>query len=288
MVVRLSDQPNGFEGVNLADAVLTANLFGRATSNLLVAQRLQAAHAEIDFEMRQVAELQRSLLPQQIPNIPRLDIAASYRTATRAGGDYYDFFDIGDGRWGLWIADVSGHGTPAAVVMAMLRTLLHATCQEHCCPADLLEIANRHLCAQTNRFDSIFATAFYGVIDPADGSMNYVCAGHNPPLLVDQSSGVRELNESATLPLGVDAECEFTVSNTTLKSGDTLLLYTDGITEASSPNGDMYGLDRLLRCVRSKVSSAENIINCVMRELAAFTGGGPQSDDQTIVAVRVQ
>ncbi len=288
MVIRLSREADGFDNLNLAEAIMTANLFGRATSNLVVAKRLQEAHDEIDHEMKQIAALQRSLLPERLPRIPGLDIAASYKTAARAGGDYYDFFDLGDGRWGLWIADVSGHGARAAVVMAMLRTLLHARCQQHCCPAELLALANRSLCEQSDRYDSGFVTAFYGVYDPADRTLRYVSAGHNPPLLVDRATRVRELDETQTLPLGVDSGCTFDLAQTSLSAGDTLLLYTDGITEATNEHGEMYGRDRLLSCVCEDVPNAQHIIDCVTHKLLGFTHGGVQSDDQTLVALRVQ
>ena len=288
MVVWMSPDPAGFDNIDLANRVLTANLFGRATSNLLAATRLREAHAELDHELKRVADLQRSLLPLQLPNIPGLDIAASYKTAARAGGDYYDFFDLGDGRWGLWIADVSGHGTPAAVVMAMLRTMLHGRCDCESDPGAMLSFTNRMLCAQADRYDGMFVTAFYGLYDPRDGTLHYASAGHPPPLLVDPRIRVRELDAAQALPLAVDRACDFPECRDRLTPGDTLLLYTDGITDAMNEKGEPYGRDRLLSCVCEDVPNARHIIDCVTCKLLGFTDNRPQADDQTLVALRVR
>lgn len=288
MVVRWSLDPCGFDHVRLADAILTANLFGRATNTLVIARRLEAANLELDFEMKQVADLQRSLLPPKLPTIPTLDIAADYQTAARAGGDYYDFFDLEDGRWGVVIADVSGHGTPAAVVMAILRTLLHARCNQRATPAQTLAVINQHLCEQANRIKGMFVTAFYGIYHPGDGSLHYSCAGHCPPLLVGGSAGVRELDAAQGLPLAVDSACEFPEGRVQLVAGDTLLLYTDGITEAANENGEMYGRDRLLSCVHKEVTNAQHIIECITTKLLVFTKSGSPQDDRTLVAMCVR
>lgn len=286
MVVRMSADPAAFDNVQLADAVLVSNLFGRSTNSLLLAQRLQAAYAELDHENKRVAEIQRALLPARLPQIPSLDIAVSYETAARAGGDYYDFFDLGDDRWGILIADVSGHGTPAAVVMAMLRTMLHARCVECASPAEVLTSANQQLCTQSDRYDGTFVTAFYGILDARKRTLSYACAGHNPPLVVDQRGAVRELNDVQALPLAVDPHGPYPESSTKLHSGDTLLFYTDGITEAADPTGEAYGRQRLLSCVNEDVPNAQHIIDCVVNKLIGFTGGAQQVDDQTLLALR--
>jgi len=288
MVIRLSSDPRHFDNVKLADALLTANLFGRATGNLLVARKLEEAYAELDFEMRRVADIQRSLLPTHAPKDPRIDVALSYQTAARAGGDYYDFFDLGDRRWGILIADVSGHGTPAAVVMAMLRTILHGLCHTSSTPAQLFESANRQLMNQSDRYDGTFVTACYLVLDLNDGSLTYSNAGHNPPLVVDPGANVRELDQAGSLPLGVDRDVSYPVANTRLGSSDTMLLYTDGITEATNDAGAFYGRDRLLSCVSENVPNAQHIIDCVTHKLLAFTGTHEQEDDRTLIAIRMQ
>ena len=288
MVVRFADKPHAFDNVRLADSLMVANLFGRATNTLLLARRLERAYAELDHELRRVAEIQRALLPPALPRIPTLDMAAWYQTATRVGGDYYDFFDLRDGRWGVLIADVSGHGTPAAVVMAMTRTLLHGQCYQCASPPELLERTNQQLCTYSDRLSGSFVTAFYGVYDPRERVLTYSSAGHNPPLLVDAGIRVRELDDAHAMPLAVERDAEFSQGEVRLGAGDTLLLYTDGITEAVNPSGEMYGRDRLLSCVHEDVPNAQHIIDCVTSKLMGFTGGGAQTDDQTLVAMRVR
>ncbi len=288
MVVRMSSDVNGFNHINLADALLTANLFGRATHSLVVARQLERAYANLDYEMKRVAEIQRSLLPPVLPTIDGLDIAASYETATHAGGDYYDFFDLRDERWGVLIADVSGHGAPAAVVMAMLRTVLHGQCHQCATPGEVLSRANRQLCDQHGGFTGTFVTAFYGIYDPREQSLHYASAGHNPPLLVNRRVGVRELNQALTYPLGIEPDMTPGEATARLTPGDTLLLYTDGITEAPNANGEMYGLERLLSCLCEDVPSAKHIIDCVTHKLSAFTDGAARQDDQTLLAMRVR
>jgi sigma-B regulation protein RsbU (phosphoserine phosphatase) len=288
MVVRMSPEPDGFDRVSLASSLLTANLFGRATNNLLAAKRLREAHAQIDHELKRVAQLQRLLLPREFPRIPGVDVAASYSTAARAGGDYYDFFDLGDGRWGLWISDVSGHGALAAVVMAMLRTLLHSRCRCDASPGEVMAEINEHLSRESQRLPGLFVTAFYGIFDPRDGSLGYASAGHNPPLVVGRGSTVRQLDQSQSVPLAVLADADFETGVDRVAPGDTILLYTDGITEAMNTAGEMYGLDRLLSCVREDVPNAQHIVDCVTYKLMGFTGELPQSDDRTLVAMRIR
>ena len=286
-VVRMSSEPDGFDKADVAGAMVTANLFGWATSHLLTVQELQCAQGEIDLEMRQVAAIQRSLLPERLPSIETLDLAVSYNPAARAGGDYYDFFELKDGRWGILIADVSGHGTPAAVVMAMLRTMLHAQCRDCLSPTEVMCSVNRQLCDHSDRLSGTFVTAFYGVYDGSKRTFTYASAGHPPPLLVGRDAGVRELDHAQALPLAVSPDCDFTEHETKLNSGDTLLLYTDGITEAVCESGEQYGHKRLLGCVGENVRNAQHIIDCVTHKLLAYTGSGPQEDDQTLLAIRL-
>ncbi|MEK6677056.1 MAG: PP2C family protein-serine/threonine phosphatase [Planctomycetota bacterium] len=288
MVIRTATRPGAWDESDLPNSMLEANLFGRATNHLLLAQQLKRAYGELDHEMKRVAEIQRSLLPARLPRIPTLDIAVSYATATRAGGDYYDFFDLGDGRWGLLIADAGGHGTAAAVIMAMLRTLLHANCLSCSTPGGLLKTINTQLCDRSDRYSAILVTAFFGIYNPQDGSLTYSCAGHNPPLLVDPGAEVTELEDAQSLPLAVDSKAEFPEATVHLRYGHTLLMYTDGITEALNRSGEMYGRQRLLSCVREDVPNAQHIIDCVTNKLLGFMDGQPQLDDQTLVALLVK
>lgn len=288
MVVRYASRDHHFREEEFADILLQTNLFGRTTHGLVLAQRLRSAYDALDRELEQVGRIQRQLLPARLPDIPGLDIAANYETAQRAGGDYYDFFELDGGRWGVLIADVSGHGTPAAVVMAILRTILHTTCTSRSSPADVLAFANNQLISRDGEFDGSFVTAFYGVYDPRTRTLTYSGAGHNPPLHVDGELRVQELADAQGIPLGIDANARFAETTVSLSSGDTLILFTDGITEAINDHGEMYGSRRLVACVREDVRFAQEIVDCITHRLLAFTGGKRQEDDQTIVALKVQ
>src|SRR5262249_12227208 len=195
-----------------------------------------------------VAELQRSLLPNPLPQIPGLEIAASYRPCWRAGGDMYDFFPIDSHtpapeRWCIFMADASGHGLHAAVVMTMVQSLLRAHPPLICGPACLLEHLNRHLCRKDING---FVTAFLGIYEPTSRRISYACAGHPHPLVRFAPTGaVSHLNGVRNLPLGIDPEQSFSQASARAGPGDSFLLYTDGITEARAPNRDMLTQERL-------------------------------------------
>src|SRR5207248_4582729 len=141
--------------------------------NLVLSGELREAYAAVDRELKTVADMQRSLLPAELPKIPGLDLAVHYETWRYAGGDYYDFFELPGGRWGILIADVSGHGTPAAVIMAILHSIAHSLPHDPECPASMLRHTNERLTRQYTSGRGTFVTAFYGVYNPADRSLRY-------------------------------------------------------------------------------------------------------------------
>jgi sigma-B regulation protein RsbU (phosphoserine phosphatase) len=269
-----------------------AGLFGRGTQNLVLRNRLSAALAELDRELQTVGDIQRSLLPAELPAIPGFDVAAHYRTSARAGGDYYDFFPLPAGGWGLFIADVSGHGTPAAVLMAITHAIAHARPGTHAPPAALLQYLNDRLTSAYTR-NGTFVTAFYAVLDPAARTLTYATAGHNPPRLV-RGDRVIPLDACGSLPLGILDGQAYGQATVALQPGDLLLLYTDGITEAParapSPAAprEMFGTDRLdallLTCGPGAPAAA--CVDNVRAAVAAFTADQPPTDDQTLIAIR--
>ncbi len=183
MVILLEREPAAFDPETFPERVWVSSLFGRATHNLVLRDELKRAYEMLEREMRVVADIQRSLLPSELPAIPRLELGAHYQTSRWAGGDYYDFFPLPDGRWGILIADVSGHGTPAAVIMAITHTLAHGVPGHPEPPCLLLGHVNRQLCQRYTAGNEGFVTAFYGIFDPATLTLSYACAGHNPPRL---------------------------------------------------------------------------------------------------------
>lgn len=288
MVILLQRGPEGFPHEEVPDLVWRTNLFGRATSNLVLKDELQQALRALDREMQQVGELQGSLLPQRLPEIPGCNLAAYYQPSKRAGGDYYDFFPLPDGRWGFLIADVSGHGTPAAVLMAVTHALVHARSELLVDPARALTRLNEQLTRlYTNQILS-FITAFYGVYDPRTRRLVYASAGHNPPRL--KHCGAKELTslaDSHGLPLGVLENTAYEEAATQLLPGDLLVLYTDGITEAQNPHGELFGLDRLDRVLENCRADADELLQGVLTAVEGFSQGRAADDDRTLVLVKV-
>jgi sigma-B regulation protein RsbU (phosphoserine phosphatase) len=293
--------PPGFEQDQAMIPVLhwQAGLFGRGTQNLVLRNQLAAALAALDSELQTVGEIQRSLLPEKLPSIPGFELAAYYQTSARAGGDYYDFFPLcgvgdsaGDGPcgWGLFIADVSGHGTPAAVLMAITHAIAHAQPGTHTPPASLLAYLNDRL-ARAYTHNGTFVTAFYAVLDPRTRTLTYTVAGHNPPRLVRRGRVLPVVGDGG-LPLGVLDGQVYGESTITLERGDLLLLYTDGITEAMAPlkgaeRRELFGtrrLDRLL--LECSPHTAEECVAHIRAGVAAFCENAPLTDDQTLIAIR--
>jgi sigma-B regulation protein RsbU (phosphoserine phosphatase) len=289
MVLMLRNEPHAFPPEQFADWVWISSLFGRATQNLVLSAELKKAYAVVERELKVVADIQRSLLPKSIPAIPSLGLAAFYQTSQWAGGDYYDFFPLPDGKWGLLIADVSGHGTPAAVLMAVTHSLAHGFPGPHDPPSALLAKVNHQLSTLYTADNEAFVTAFYGIYDPAHRRLSYSSAGHNPPRLkrCDDSS-IESLDGARSLPLGLFAEEVYRDSSLNLRPGDRLAFYTDGITEADNAEGRMYGLDRLDAILsRCCGGDAQRLVDDIVDDVRAFTTGVPPADDQTLLGVVV-
>ena len=279
-------RPDAFNIDDLLNTMLTGNLFGTATRNLLAVGRAKALNSELNRQFDEIARIQRSLLPEKNPLIPGTSIATSYMTSAHAGGDYYDFFDLGDNRWGVLIADVSGHGAGAATVMAMLHAILHAFPIKDKGPPDVLRHANERL--MNARIEATFVTAIFGVYDATTRQFTFARAGHPQPRVKDMNTGRVDVIEGAAgLPLGVLADYKIDQRTITLKPGQTLVLYTDGITEARDNKGDMFGPERLDDALGTCSGASECIIDTVHRSLYDFTGKRTRDDDQTIVAIQL-
>ena len=288
MVINMRREPAAFDREEFPEWVWLSILFGRATHTLVLASQLKQAYAVVDRELKIVADLQRSLLPKKLPKIPTLDLAASYQTSQWAGGDYYDIFALPDDRWGLMIADVSGHGTPAAVMMAVTHSIAHTYPGKPNEPGAMLKFLNDNLAARYTHEIEAFVTAFYGIYDPVGRTLKYASAGHNPPRIKRCEDGtVISLDDVGGLPLGVIEGTEYDETTVELRPGDQLILYTDGITEANNPEGKMFGVERLDQAIEHCHLSAGGLIEEVLKALEAFTAGEPASDDRTMLVAKV-
>ena len=255
---------------------------------LALQQKEELAHAYslLDAECREVGEIQRNLVSRTPREIPGFAIATHYTPARRAGGDYYDFCLQPDGSWCLVVADVSGHGPGAAVVMGMLRAILHTFFGRLVSPLQALEYANRHL--YDNIMEDQFVTAFFGILNPRTGSIRFGSAGHELPLLFDaRTRDVRKLAVKPGLPLGIQRDNSFHLDEVQIKSGDVLLLYTDGITETHNPKGELFGVPRLVQTLRSHAGlGAPGVRDAILEHSVRFAEGEPPEDDQTLVVLQ--
>lgn len=271
----------------LETVVLQANLVGVIIRNLNIAKSLREATAYIQAEIDQIAEIQRSLLPQEVPQIPGVKVAAAYATFDRAGGDYYDVFPDPTGRtqrFGFLIADASGHGPSAAVVVSMLHTVLR-NMAELPSPDRLLEELNRRLFAR--RIGSSFVTALAGVYDADAGTLEFAGAGHPPPL-VHGAEGVRELEVDGGPPLGILDAIGSSVTTRKFAPGERVLLYTDGISEAMSPTSELFGVARVVRAMQAAPrppSEPEAVLHAIDHAIRAHIGSAKPSDDQTALVL---
>lgn len=267
----------------LETVVLQSNLVGVVIRNLNIAQRLREATSYIQNEIDQIAEIQRSLLPQSFPEIPGIELAAAYATFDRAGGDYYDVFPdpAGSGRFGFLIADASGHGPSAAVVVAMLHAVVaHFTHLPE--PRELLEKINRKLFSR--RIGNSFVTALAAVYDPKTIEIRFAGAGHPPPIL-KRGDSAHEIDFEGGPPLGILERVDSAEAKVTLQSCDTVLLYTDGVSEGMSSDHKLFGVDRIRAALLAAPSGAESVIKQINSSLKAFIGDAKPSDDQTMLVI---
>ncbi len=286
-IILLQRRAHAFSREQVPDLVWRTNLFGRATSTLVIKRQLEEAYRELDRELKTVARLQRSMLPARIPVVPRMDLTAFYKPASRAGGDYYDFFELPEGKWGLIIADVSGHGTPAAVMMAVTHCIAHTYPGPASPPGKFLQYLNTHLAAQYSNRIETFVTAFYAVYDPKSRKLVYACAGHNPPRLKRcEAGGVIPLDKVNALPLGVLEDTEFAEASFFMQFGDQLVLYTDGITESQNTHGEQFGEQRIDEVLTHCGMDSKELTQTLVTAVEAFANGVPAHDDQTIVILR--
>jgi len=248
-----------------------------------------AAKERIESELAVAAQIQRSMVPSQFPAFPDrhdFDIYAYMNPAKEVGGDFYQFFFADETHLCLAIGDVSGKGVPAALFMAVTTSLLQSAAAQGEGSAEILQSLNRQLLRGNDT--CMFVTVFCGIIDLATGELSYSTAGHDAPLIINDAHKVAPLKQTGGPVLGILEEAEFAVEKVRLSPGDALFAYTDGVTEAFNPAGEMYSIGRL----RSQLElSADKDVQQMIREVvdavAAFAGEAPQSDDLTALAIRI-
>jgi sigma-B regulation protein RsbU (phosphoserine phosphatase) len=269
-----------------ADARLLS-LFANQAAAAIETARLHRAAIEqerIERELELAAAIQREILPRFLPEVAGAELAAASLPTRQVGGDYYDLFPLSGGRLAFLVADVSGKGIPAALLVSTVHAAVHLQIDEAKTVVELVERIDRHLrrYAATRKF----LTLFFGLFEPDGGRLTYVSAGHNPGLLVRRAGEIETLPATG-VPVGMFPDASWKEVSLVLGAGDLLCVYTDGVTEAVNAQEEEFGVDRLSAVVSSGISrSLPELADRVLSEVADYARDMPQYDDQTLLLLR--
>lgn len=241
---------------------------------------------QLETELEFLQSVQKALLPQQPPEIPELSLAAFSRPAQIVGGDYFDFLRFQDGAHALAIADAMGHGVSASLLISSLQAALRALVPESVSPAEVLQRVNRIFLHNINF--TTFVTALLGHYEPGKHRLTYCNAGHNPPLLLNAYDGQETWLGPTGAAIGLVEAYAPKARTLTLRRGDILLFYTDGVTEANNLQGDQFGRERLAQIVRQNAGlPAQELLHRLRQALNDFSNGKPLEDDATLLVCRM-
>jgi serine phosphatase RsbU (regulator of sigma subunit)/pSer/pThr/pTyr-binding forkhead associated (FHA) protein len=246
----------------------------------------QIDRERLEQELQLASEIQQRFQPTQAPNVPGYELQGISFPCYEIGGDYYDFIERADGRMIVTLGDVSGKGTAAALLMSSLHAAVHAQASSHSSLSETISAVNNYLAENipSNRF----ITLFYAELDPATGAVSFINAGHNPPLIV-HAAGTTENLSAGGLPLGIRYDADYSEGRTQLHPSDVLVIYSDGVSEAVSPQGEEFGTERLFRVVSQNLNaSAAGIRDRIEAALTKWAQGTPAADDITLVIVKRQ
>ena len=294
-VIFLGRGPSRFDLQFLEQMLLEANLVGGTVRNVLAAQRLREADERAREEFTRIAAIQAAFLPRRMPDVPGLDLAAHTAAFDQAGGDVYAARIIAvrnapAPQLALLLADASGHGPAAAVMSGMVHAIFSTVPEPFDGPAALLETLNRYLAAHS--IESTFVTAFAALVDPATRTLRWASAGHPPALLrprqeaCGQVGRVRVLNEVGDLVLGIEPDVTYHEASLVMDPGDRLVVYSDGINEARSPDGAEFGTDGMIRALSCCDGTARCAAERISTALREFEGGRPPTDDQSLLVLQ--
>jgi serine phosphatase RsbU (regulator of sigma subunit) len=247
-------------------------------------QKEMVVRERLETEVQLARQIQQTFLPESLPQFLEWELAARWKTARQVGGDFYDVFDLPNGRLGLFIADVADKGVPAALFMALTRTLVRAAVTELESPAEAMKRVNDLLIPDTKQ--GMFVTAVYAVLDMEKNELIYVNAGHNPPLWIKCDGDVERLLRTG-VALGAAEEVAFSQRVIPLEKEDSILFYTDGLTESFNIGGEFFGEERLIQSLRAnRCSSASGLLDVVEKSLLNFVKDMPPADDLTMLSLR--
>ena len=273
--------------INFDDLEITIN---KTLDEIKLIRKSMEEHHEllsIQHDLHTAREIQQAILPMDFPAFPHrndFDVHASMIPAKEVGGDFYDFFMIDNNRLGFVIGDVSGKGIPAAIFMAVSRTLIRATGLKGISVEECIDYANQLLCSESS--SCMFVTVFYGIIDVDTGTIDYVNGGHNPPYIIHADGSVEQTELTGGTILGFVEDQQFKSKKIQLQPGEKLFLFTDGVTEAFNKDGEEYGDERLVELLKNHAQdSLEELVGITNKEVQTFSTGVPQSDDITLLTI---
>ena len=264
----------------------------KAIEQIKFVHESQKEHSQLESlkkDLTTARDIQQYILPQVFPPFPedsdKLDIYATMQAAKDIGGDFYDFFRIDDDHIALVIADVCGKGIPAALFMAVSGTIIRSKGASGVSTAECITSSNRLLAAYS--IDGMFLTAFYAIYNTKTGVVTYCNAGHNPPHLLKANGTVEELPMSGNIIIGAFEDLEYKENTLQLEHGDTLVMFTDGVTEAMSPTFEEYGEGRLDNILgQLAAADCQKIIESVKADISTFVEDAEQSDDITMLVLK--
>jgi sigma-B regulation protein RsbU (phosphoserine phosphatase) len=278
-----SDELNAYSDDDLQVLTLLASQVAIIIEKVMLHEQL-IEKKRLQGQLEVARQVQLELLPQNDPELPGFDISAYNFPTEEVSGDYYDWVRIYDDQIGLVIADVAGKGIPAALLMVFLRASLRAA--THIGYATHISMAKVNFLLWESIERNQFITAFYGILDASNRTLHYSNAGHNPPLLIDAQGAARFI-EWGEQPLGMFRDTRYHEHYHTFRPGEILVLYTDGVTEALSPNGEEFGRDRLITAVkRGSTLSARELIASMQRDVYQWTDGVGLTDDATFFVIK--
>jgi phosphoserine phosphatase RsbU/P len=278
-----SDEPDAYTADDMEVLSMLASQVAIAVEKAMLYEH-SVERKRLQAQLEVARHVQLSLLPPRDPVVEGFDISAYNFSTEEVSGDYYDFVKVYDDHLGLVIADVSGKGVPASLLMAFLRASLRSAIRIGYAPNVAMAKVNFLLWETIEPHQ--FVTAFYGMLDTTNRTLAFVNAGHNPPLILDRDGRARFI-ERGGLPLGMFRDTRYYEYYLPIECGQTLVLYTDGATEATSPAGEEYGRQRLVEAVRQgRDRTARQLIDFIYNDIYGWTGGAGASDDVTFVIIK--
>ena len=287
MVEIISERLESSNEAAFHDLVKKNQMLQKAYDELKAAQAQIIEKERLERELQVAADIQLSILPDVLPDTEEFGFGARILPARQVGGDFYDVFELKDHRMGVLIGDVADKGVPSALFMARAHALIMAEADIGSTPAEVMNLVNTHITRLQK--STQFVTVLYGILDLKTREFSYARAGHEPPLIMHADGSVERMPHSPGMAIGLWEPVTLDEKTIKLTSGDTLLLYTDGMTDCRDPKGESYGLERI-KTTLSELSklSAQQMCNVLLENLQTYQDGSKQDDDVTLVAVKAK